>query len=73
MLICLLYSVLVCVCVCIYIYIYIYIYSHVIAHGDDRGKINTILPVELTVSSRQKKWPLRKNVGHRGVSTGVGT
>ena len=27
------------------LYIYIYIYCHVIAHGDDRGKINTILPL----------------------------
>ena len=26
--------------------IYIYIYCHVIAHGDDRNKINTILPLE---------------------------
>ena len=37
-----------------------------ISRRDDRDKINTILPFELTVSSRQKKWPLRENVGHRG-------
>ena len=27
---------------------------HVIAHGDDRNKINTILPLEWTVETRQK-------------------
>ena len=27
---------------------------HVIAHGDDRNKINTILPLEWTVATRQK-------------------
>ena len=37
-----------------------------ISHGDDRNKINTILPLEWTVATRQKKWTLRKNVGHRG-------
>ena len=30
----------------VYIYIYIYIYCHMISHGDDRNKINTILPLE---------------------------
>ena len=30
------------------------IYCHVIAHGDDRNKINTILPLEWTVVTRQK-------------------
>ena len=29
-------------------------YCHVIAHGDDRNKINTILPLEWTVATRQK-------------------
>ena len=27
---------------------------HVISHGDDRNKINTILPLEWTVATRQK-------------------
>ena len=34
--------------------VYIYIYCHVIAHGDDRNKINTILPLEWTVATLQK-------------------
>ena len=38
---------------------YIDQYCHVISHGDDRNKINTILPLEWTVATRQKKWPLR--------------
>ena len=54
----------------IYIYIYSYARSsgewsnrvaisvhckcHVISHGDDRNKINTILPLEWTVATRQK-------------------
>ena len=29
-------------------------YCHVISHGDDRNKINTILPLEWTVATRQK-------------------
>ena len=30
------------------------LYCHVISHGDDRNKINTILPLEWTVATRQK-------------------
>ena len=41
-------------------------YCHVIAHGDEEVRLLLLLVFELTVSSRQKKWPLRKNVGHRG-------
>ena len=37
-----------CVCVCVYIY------CHVVSHWDDRNKINTILPFEWTVASRQR-------------------
>ena len=37
-----------------FLYIYIYIYCHVIAHADDRNKINTILSLEWTVATRQK-------------------
>ena len=42
------------ICIYIYIYIYMYMYCHVISHGDDRNKINTILPLEWTVASRQR-------------------
>ena len=33
----------------------VYFYMcHVISHGDDKNKINTILPLEWTVATRQK-------------------
>ena len=43
------------------------IYIYVTRYPTGRREIKLLLLVfELTVSSRQKKWPLRKNVGHRG-------
>ena len=41
-------------------------FCHVVAHGDDRGKITTPRIWIDSIKPSKKKWPLRKNVGHTG-------
>ena len=49
-------------------YIFVRLFCHVVSHWDDRNKINTILPFEWTVASRQ-----RVTVKKEGIPTYVST